>query len=95
VGGATGVAVAGAVLFALADRAGGPASALLHQAIEGGSAFVATLSAAERGSLVDYVNDAYRVAFAVLAGFAALGVAIAATVPPFRWDDVEVDSPEP
>jgi EmrB/QacA subfamily drug resistance transporter len=95
VGGATGVAVAGAVLFALADRAGGAASALLYQAIEGGSAFVATLSAAERGSLVDYVNDAYRVAFAVLAGFAALGVAIAATVPPFRWDDAEVEPPEP
>ena len=44
VGGATGVAVVGAVLFALIDRAGGAATALLHQAMEGGSAFIATLS---------------------------------------------------
>ena len=95
VGGATGVAVAGAVLFALIDRAGGSATALLHQAIDGGSAFIATLSDAQRASLASYVNDAYRIAFAVLAGFAALGALIAATVPPFDWNDAEVESAEP
>jgi EmrB/QacA subfamily drug resistance transporter len=95
VGGATGVAVAGAVLFALVDRAGGSATALLHQAIEGGSTFIATLSDAQRASLVGYVNDAYRIAFAVLAGFAALGALIAATVPPFQWNEDEIESAEP
>lgn len=95
VGGATGVAAAGAVLFAVIDRAGGSATALLHQAIEGGSAFVVTLPEAQRASLAGYVDDAYRAAFALLAAFAAIGALIAATVPPFRWHEGDVDSPEP
>jgi hypothetical protein len=95
VGGATGVAVVGAVLFALVDRAGGDATELLHQAIEGGSAFIATLTATQRASLVGHVNDAYRIALAVLAGFAALGALIAATVPPFNWNEAEIESGEP
>ena len=94
VGGATGVALAGAVLFALFARASVDAAAMLNQAIEGGSAFIATLSDAQRASLSGYVNDAYRVTFAVLAGIAALGALIAATVPPFRWER-EVESAEP
>jgi hypothetical protein len=94
VGGATGVAVAGAVLFALVGRAGGDATALLRQAIEGGSAFVGTLSDAQRASLSGYVNDAYRVAFAVLAGIAAIGALIAATVPPFDWREGGMESAE-
>jgi predicted MFS family arabinose efflux permease len=95
VGGATGVAVAGAVLFAVIDRAGGAATALLHQAMEGGSAFIATLSEVQRASLAGHVNGAYRIAFAVLAGFAAVGALIAATVPPFQWHEGEIDSAEP
>jgi EmrB/QacA subfamily drug resistance transporter len=95
VGGATGVAVVGAVLFALVDRAGGAATTLLRQAIEGGSAFIATLSDAQRASLAGYVNDAYRIAFVVLAAIAAVGVLIAYTVPPFRWQEAEIESAEP
>jgi EmrB/QacA subfamily drug resistance transporter len=95
VGGATGVAGAGAVLFALVGRAGGDATTLLRQAVEGGSAFVATLSDAQRASLSGYVNDAYRVTFAVLAGIAAVGALIAATVPPFDWREGGAESAEP
>jgi len=42
-----------------------------------------------------HVNGAYRIAFAVLAGFAAVGALIAATVPPFQWHEGEIDSAEP
>jgi hypothetical protein len=66
----------------------------LRQAIEGGSAFVGTLSDAQRASLSGYVNDAYRVAFAVLAGIAAIGALIAATVPPFDWREGGMESAE-
>jgi hypothetical protein len=82
------------VLFALVGRAGGDATALLRQAIEGGSAFVATLSEVQRASLSGYVNDAYRGAFAVMAGIAATGALIAATVPPFDWREGGIESAE-
>ncbi|MFO1312708.1 MAG: MFS transporter [Burkholderiales bacterium] len=94
VGGAIGVALVGAVLFALIDRAGDAAAALMHQSIEGGAAFIAKMSQAERESLVGLVNEAYRVAFAVLAGIAAIGVLIASTVPRMDWREGEVDGSE-
>lgn len=87
VGGAAGVAVVGAVLFALVDRAGNGAAALLHQTLEGGSRFIERLSAAERGDLAGHVSDAYRVAFVVLAGICALGALIATTVPRLDWSE--------
>ena len=94
VGGATGVALVGAVLFALVDRAGDGAAALLHQAIEAGSGSIASLSLAQRASLVEHVNDAYRVAFGVLAATAAIGALIATTVPRFDWREGEVEPTE-
>jgi len=94
VGGATGVALVGAALFALVDRAGDGAAALLHQAIEGGSGSIASLSLGQRASLVGHVNDAYRVAFGVLAAIAAIGALIATTVPRFDWREGEVEPTE-
>lgn len=87
IGGAIGVAVVGAVLFAVVARGEGVATLLLRQALEGGAAFIAQMSAAERGTLVDGVSSAYRVAFGVLAGIAAIGVLIATTVPKFDWNE--------
>jgi len=94
VGGAIGVALVGAVLFALVEHAGEGAAALLHRSIEGGSAFIAGMSDAQRASLVGHVNDAYRVAFAVLACIAATGVLIATTVPRMDWREGGVDGSE-
>jgi EmrB/QacA subfamily drug resistance transporter len=87
VGGAIGVALIGAVLFALVDRAGDGAAAVLHQAMEGGSAFIARLSPQQRSEMVGHVDDAYRVAFVVLAVIAAIGALIARTVPRLKWTE--------
>ena len=90
VGGAIGVALVGSVLFALVDQSG---DGLLHQAMEGGSAFIARMSAGERGALVGLVGEAYRVAFIVMASIAGIGALIATTVPRLNWDD-EADPSE-
>lgn len=94
VGGATGVALVGAVLFAYADSEQGRAAALLHEALQGGSAFIARMSTAERAMLVDGVNVAYRVAFVVLACIAATGAVIATTVPRLDWSDPSPEAME-
>jgi len=85
VGGAIGVAVVGAVLFALVDGTKDATAALLRDAMERGSAFIAQLSAGQRETLVGGVNDAYRVAFVALAILAATGATIATTVPRLDW----------
>ncbi|HTQ00205.1 MAG TPA: DHA2 family efflux MFS transporter permease subunit [Casimicrobiaceae bacterium] len=85
VGGAIGVALVGSVLFALFAHVGDGASTLLREAIEGGTAYVARMSQEQRSALVGRVNDAYRVAFVVLAGIAALGALVATTVPRLDW----------
>jgi MFS family permease len=85
VGGATGVAVVGAVLFALIDRTADGSGALLHEAIEGGAAFIARLTPEQRAAMAGHVNDAYRAAFLALAAVAAAGALIALTVPRLDW----------
>jgi MFS family permease len=87
VGGAAGVAVVGAVIFAQSDVAGDGAAALLHRAMEGGSAFIATLTAEQRALLTDRVDAIYRVAFLTIAAFTATGVLLALRVPAMRWDE--------
>ena len=87
IGGATGVAIVGAVLFAQMDRAANGAGALLQQAMEGGAAYIAAMAPAQREALGSYVDDAYRVVFLVIAAITALGAWIASTVPKTAWDD--------
>lgn len=87
IGGALGVALVGAVLFALIDGRPGPVSDLLHAALEGGSAFIARMSEQQRATLTDGVSAAYCGAFAALACIAALGAAIARTVPRLDWSE--------
>lgn len=93
IGGATGVAVLGAVLFAQMDRAAAGAGALLHQALEGGAAYIAGMPAAQRAELAAGVDEAYRIVFIVIAGITAVGATIAATVPRTEWDDEEPGAP--
>lgn len=87
VGGAIGVAVVGAVLFAQIDVAGDGAAPLLHRAMEGGAAFIATLTSEQRALLTDRVDAIYRIAFLTMAAFTAIGVILALRVPAMRWDD--------
>ncbi|MFO1314653.1 MAG: DHA2 family efflux MFS transporter permease subunit [Burkholderiales bacterium] len=85
IGGAVGVALVGAVLFAQADA--GEGAALLHRAMEGGSAYVAQMPEGARAQLAARVDAIYRVAFLVMAAIATTGAAVAATVPRFVWHD--------
>lgn len=86
IGGAIGVAIVGAVIFAVVDGGAGSTSALLHNALEGGAAYIASMTPEARASLVDGVNATYRIGFGVLACFGALGACIATTVPRLDWD---------
>lgn len=87
VGGAIGVAIVGAVIFAQIDVTGDGAAALLHRAMEGGSAFIATLSGEQRALLTERVDAIYRIVFLTIAAFTATGVLLALRVPAMRWDD--------
>jgi EmrB/QacA subfamily drug resistance transporter len=87
VGGAIGVAVVGAVIFAEIDRTGDSAAGLLHQAMEGGSAFIAQLTVAQRETLTGRIDAIYRIAFLVIAAITATGALLALRVPAMRWDD--------
>jgi len=85
VGGAIGVAVIGSVLFAAFGRSADGAAPLLRQSMEGGAAYIAQLSSAQREALVGDVRAAYRIAFMVLSGIAVMGALIATTVPRLDW----------
>ncbi len=86
-GGAIGVAVVGAVLFAQIGQGEGGASALLRQAMKGGSAFIAQMTDGQRVQLSARVDEIYRIAFLVIAAICAIGAVIATTIPPLQWTD--------
>ena len=91
-GGAIGVAIVGATLFAQIDRSADGSSALLHQAIEGGSAYIRAMSASARSELVARVDELFRIVFLVIAAFTATGALIATTIPKLDWDDAKAAS---
>jgi predicted MFS family arabinose efflux permease len=93
VGGAIGVAVLGAVLFAQMDRNASGAGALLRRAMEGGAAYVAAMPTVQRAELAAGVDDAYRIVFIVIAAITAVGAAIAASVPRTDWDEEPAEPP--
>ena len=55
------------------------------RAMEGGAAYIAAMSTAERAELAAGVDDAYRIVFLVIAAITAIGATIAATVPRTEW----------
>ena len=87
IGGAIGVALVGAVIFAQIDAASDGASALLRQAMEGGPAYVRQMAAADRALLAERIDAIYRYAFLLMAALTATGALIALTVPQARLDD--------
>ncbi len=86
-GGAIGVAVAGAVLFAQVGQAGDAFSLQLHRAVEGGPAFIDAMAPADREALGAHIDHAYRVLFLVIAAFTLTGSLIARTIPKPVWKD--------
>jgi predicted MFS family arabinose efflux permease len=86
-GGAIGVAVVGAVLFAHVERSANGSSAILRQAMEGGAAYIAHMPPDQRAALGLRVDAAYRVVFMVIATITAVGAMIAATIPRINWAD--------
>ena len=84
-GGAIGVAVVGAVLFALIGDSGDGVAALLHQAVEGGPPAIARMVPSDRGVLAAHIDGAYRVVFLVVAAFTLTGALIARTIPKPQW----------
>jgi MFS family permease len=85
VGGAIGVAIVGAILFAMLAGPEGVTSAAVREVIEGGPAYVDRLSEGERATLTTSLDKAYRVIFVVIAGITALGTLVARTIPGPDW----------
>ena len=85
VGGAIGVAIVGAILFAMLGTPDGVTSAAVRGVIEGGPVYFDRLSAGERATLTASLDQAYRVIFVVIAGTTALGALVARTIPSPKW----------
>ena len=85
VGGAIGVAIVGAILFAMLATPDGGTSAAVREVIEGGPVYFDRLSAGERATLTASLDQAYRVIFVVIAGTTALGALVARTIPRPKW----------
>jgi MFS family permease len=85
VGGAIGVALVGAILFAMLAGPDGMISAAVREVVEGGPAYIDRLSEGERMSLTTSLDRAYRVIFVVIAAITALGTMVARTIPAPDW----------
>ena len=84
-GGACGVALAGALLFALIDAPADRAAAVLHRALEGGAGTLTAMPESLRTELAERIGGAYRAVFMLLAVFAAIGAGLAWTIPTSDW----------
>jgi predicted MFS family arabinose efflux permease len=85
VGGAIGVAIVGAILFAMLATPDGVTSAAVREVIEGGPVYFDRLSEGERATLTASLDHAYRVIFVVIASTTALGALVARTIPRPKW----------
>jgi MFS family permease len=85
IGGATGVALVGAVLSAALGIAGDALPALLARVLELGPDAIAQMSDAERATMGARFDHAYRIVFAVLAGFTLVAAVLARTIPRPDW----------
>jgi len=85
IGGAAGVAVVGAVLIDALGVTGGSLPTLLERVLEAGPDAIARLSDAERATMGDRFDHAYRMVFGLLAGVTIVGVLLARTIPRPDW----------
>lgn len=80
-GSAVGTAIVGAVLFAVLSATDISTAEHFTRIVEHGPDAFQTLAEAERLSLREAIADAFRVAFATIAGFTAIGILLAASNP--------------
>jgi MFS family permease len=85
IGGALGVAITGAILFAQVGHAGEGLADVLLQIVEGGPANIAAMSPGDRQLLGTQLGQAYRIMFLVIAGFTVTGALVARTIPKPEW----------
>lgn len=81
IGGAIGVAIAGAIIFLSIQRAGGALGPVLARVMAAGPEYLDQLPAVDRASISEQLDRAFRVVFFSIAGITAIGALIAATVP--------------
>jgi EmrB/QacA subfamily drug resistance transporter len=84
-GGAIGVALVGAVLFAMIGQADDALAPLVRQVVEGGPAFVRRMSGAQRTAVIAHIGEAYRSVFVVIGLFSLAGAVLARTIPQPEW----------
>jgi EmrB/QacA subfamily drug resistance transporter len=85
IGGAIGVALTGAILFAMIGGASPDLAAIVRKFADGGPAYIEQLSPAQRHLLAAHLDAAYRVVFLVIAGISAIGALLARTIPKPDW----------
>lgn len=85
IGGATGVALVGAVLIAALGVGAGSLPALLGRVLDAGPDAIAQMSPAESAAMGARFDHAYRIVFALLSGVTLVGALIARTVPAPDW----------
>jgi EmrB/QacA subfamily drug resistance transporter len=83
-GGALGVAAAGAVLYALLARRDAGTASLLAQLTRDGAATLGALGEAQRAELAAQLDRAFRVVFLMIGAITCLGAVLASTVPTTR-----------
>ena len=84
IGAAAGTALVGAVLFASLALSDPEAVAAFRSLVEQGPAAIAGLSADRRAVLQSEISSAFRAAFLTIAAFAAVGIALAWSIPARR-----------
>jgi hypothetical protein len=84
VGAAFGTALFATVLFVVLALGSGEATELFRGLVERGPAALESLAVARRGELTGEIAQAFRAAFVLVGGFAAVGAALAWTVPDRR-----------
>jgi EmrB/QacA subfamily drug resistance transporter len=81
IGGALGVAIVGALVYALIGWRDRMVADVLPQLAESGGAFLATLPDAQRLSIAARLNDAFRIVFLIVASITACGAVVATRIP--------------
>jgi EmrB/QacA subfamily drug resistance transporter len=85
IGGATGVALVGAVLIAALGVSEGSLPVLLGRVLDAGPDAIAKMSAAERATMGARFDHAYRIVFGLLSVVTLIGASVARTVPRPDW----------
>jgi hypothetical protein len=85
IGGATGVALVGAILIAALGVGVGSLPALLGRVLDAGPDAIAQMSATERVTMGGRFDHAYRIVFGLLSGVTLIGALVARTIPRPDW----------